>query len=428
MTAEFALALGAATAATLRGRHPGELRVLIGRDTRRSGPMLAAAVAAGLAAGGAEVSDLGVIPTPGVSQSVVRTGAQAGVVISASHNPFADNGIKIFGAHGEKLTDEAEAELEARIAAGQHNGLTGSALGGIRPATEGTEPYLQFLLSHAPYLDGLRVGLDAAHGAAYQIAPRVFQKIGARVDVIHADPNGENINAGCGRTHPEALMARVKQIGLEVGIAFDGDADRALLIDSRGRLVSGDHILAIAAVVGGHRRVVATAMSNLGVEHYLLARGVTMERVQVGDRYVLEALKAQGLTLGGEQSGHILFLDKAPTGDGILTALQVLAAVRSSGTPLHAWVDEIPIYPQQLHNVRVPNGDKEGLLESATVQRALREAEIDLADRGRVLVRASGTEPVIRVMVEAADEVLVTRWSEHLLTAIDKAIEIGAPA
>jgi phosphoglucosamine mutase len=427
MTAEFAVALGAATARTLHDRHPGEVRVLIGRDTRRSGPMIAAALAAGLAAGGADVSDLGVIPTPGVSQSVLRTGAQAGVVISASHNPFADNGIKIFGADGEKLADEAEAELEARIAAGTDRALTGSAVGDIRPAQDATEPYLQFLLSHAPYLDGLRVGLDVAHGAAYVVAPRIFQKIGARVDLSHANPNGENINAGCGSTHPEALMARVKQLGLEVGIAFDGDADRALMVDSRGRLVSGDHILAIAAVVGGHRRVVATAMSNLGVERYLAARGVTMERVQVGDRYVLEALKANQLILGGEQSGHMLFLDRAPTGDGILTALQVLAALRSSGTTLETWVDDIPIYPQQLVNVRVPNGGKERVLDAAAVREAVRDAEADLADRGRVLVRASGTEPLLRVMVEAADDALVKHWSEHLVAAMRRAADAGAP-
>jgi len=426
MTAEFAVALGAATAEALRSSAPsGVPTVLIGRDTRRSGPMLAAALAAGLASRGAQVVDLGVIPTPGVSTLVLSMGAQAGAVISASHNPYPDNGIKLFGSDGEKLPDEVESALEAGIGASDLGVISGSALGGIRLAPEAGEAYLQFLLSHAPYLDGLRVGLDAAHGAAHQIAPRVFRKIGARVDLNHAEPTGENINRGCGSTHPESLMARVQELGLEVGIAFDGDADRAVLVDRRGRLVSGDHILAICALVGGHTQVVATAMTNLGVERYLAAAGVGLQRVQVGDRYVLEALKAAGLTLGGEQSGHMLFLDKAPTGDGILTALQVLAAVRTSGKPLEAWLDEIPVYPQALANVAVPRGSQTELLAASGLQRALQEAEAALGGHGRVLLRASGTEPLIRVMVEASDMSRVRIWVDRLVSAVTAATEVA---
>jgi phosphoglucosamine mutase len=425
MTAEFALALGAATGEALRSSEPtSPPTVLIGRDTRRSGPMLAAALAAGLASRGAEVVDLGVFPTPGVSQLVLSHRALAGAVISASHNPYADNGIKLFGSDGEKLPDELEAALEARIGADAAV-VSGSALGSIRHAPDASEAYVQFLLSHAPFLDGLRLGLDTAHGAAYQIAPRVFKKIGARVDLNHAQPTGENINEACGSTHPEALMARVQRLGLEVGIAFDGDADRALLVDRRGRLVSGDHILAICALVGGQKRVVATSMTNLGVERYLAAAGVGMLRVQVGDRYVLEALKAEGLTLGGEQSGHLLFRDIAPTGDGILTALQVLAAVRASGKPLEAWLDEIPVYPQALANVRVPRGAQAELLAASSLQRTLQEAEAALGDHGRVLLRASGTEPLIRVMVEAAEAPMVQQWVNRLVAGVQAAAGVA---
>lgn len=432
MTAAFALALGAATADSLWAQNGEPPTVLIGRDTRQSGPMLTAALAAGLISRGAQVLDLGVIPTPGVSQLVLRLGAHAGMVVSASHNPFADNGIKLFGPDGAKLADEAELALEACInAVAASPPVTGTDIGSLRTDPQAVEGYLTFLLAHAPYLDGLRVGLDTAHGAAYSLAPRVFQKIGGRVDVIHAEPNGHNINADCGSTHPQALMARVLQLGLDVGITFDGDADRALLVDSRGRLVSGDHMLAICALVGGHQRVVATHMTNLGCERYLAGHGVALQRVAVGDRYVLEALHAENLVLGGEQSGHLLFLDKAPTGDGILTALQLLAAVRTSGKPLSAWVDEIPIYPQVLRNVRVPSRAKDALLAAAPLQRAVREAEEALGEQGRVLVRASGTEALVRVMVEAADEAQLALWSERLVASVQSvaaALAVSSPA
>lgn len=428
MTATFALGLGAATAEHLHERNGGRPTVVIGRDTRRSGPMLVAAMTAGLTSRGADVVDLGIMPTPGVSHMVRALAAHAGVVVSASHNPFDDNGLKLFGPDGAKLTDEEEAELEVRLDAGADGApqRIGAELGHASRYRSEDGHYVRFLLQQAPYLDGLRVGLDCAHGAAYALAPAVFQKIGARLDVINAKPDGTNINVDCGSTHPEALSERVVAAGLDAGVTFDGDADRALLVDRRGRLVSGDHILAICALARGERAVVATHMTNLGTERYLAERGVTMHRVAVGDRYVLEGLRAEGLSLGGEQSGHVLFLDKAPTGDGILTALQVLAACRTAGRPLETWVDEIPVFPQRLVSVRVPDATKDGLTDDPEVVAAVAAASVDLGGNGRVLVRASGTEPLLRVMVEAATQEAVDRWTERLTDAVRGAAVRGA--
>lgn len=425
MTATFALALGAATADHLYERTGGRPTVVVGRDTRRSGPMLVAAMTAGLTSRGADVVDLGVMPTPGVSHMVRALDAQAGVVVSASHNPFDDNGLKLFGPDGAKLTDEEEAELELRLEAGPDGAPTrmGADLGRASRYRSEDGHYVRFLLQQAPYLDGLRVGLDCAHGAAYALAPAVFQRIGARIDVLNAKPDGTNINAGCGSTHPEALSARVVAAGLDAGVTFDGDADRALLVDRRGRLVSGDHILAICAVARGERAVVATHMTNLGTERYLAERGIALRRVAVGDRYVLEGLRAEGLTLGGEQSGHVLFLDKAPTGDGILTALQVLAACRAADRPLETWVDEIPVFPQRLVNLGVPAAAKAGLADDPEVAAAIAEATAGLGDDGRVLVRASGTEPLLRVMVEASTQAAVDQWIERLAATVRGAAE-----
>ncbi len=425
MTATFALELGAATADHLHQRNGSRPTVVVGRDTRRSGPMLVAAMTAGLTSRGADVVDLGVMPTPGVSHMVRALGAQAGVVVSASHNPFDDNGLKLFGPDGAKLTDEEEAELELRLEAGGDGAPArmGAELGRASRYRSEDGHYVRFLLQQAPYLDGLRVGLDCAHGAAYALAPAVFQRIGARLDVINAKPDGTNINAECGSTHPQALSERVVAAGLDAGVTFDGDADRALLVDRRGRLVSGDHILAICAIARGERTVVATHMTNLGTERYLAERGIALRRVAVGDRYVLEGLRAEGLTLGGEQSGHVLFLDKAPTGDGILTALQVLAACRASDRPLETWVDEIPVFPQRLVSLRVPVAAKDGLADDPEVAAAIAAATADLGDEGRVLVRASGTEPLLRVMVEAATQEAVDRWTERLAAAIKGAAE-----
>jgi phosphoglucosamine mutase len=436
MTAPFALMLGLATAEHLRDRGTDRPVVVVGRDTRRSGPMLASAVTAGLTAGGADVVDLGVMPTPGVSHLVRALEAAAGVVVSASHNPFEDNGLKLFGADGAKLADAEEAALEARMNALDGGSVaalggaerTGAHLGQVRRYRFEDGHYQRFLLGNAPFLDGLRVALDCANGAAYRIAPRVFEQIGARLEVAAAKPDGLNINAACGSTHPDAVRDRVLRGGFDVGVTFDGDADRVLLVDRRGRLVTGDHMIAINALVRGDAHVVATQMTNLGTERYLANEGVALHRVQVGDRYVHEKLLAEGWRLGGEQSGHVLFLDKAPTGDGILTALQTLAACRASGVPLETWMDRIPSFPQTLINVAVPLGAKAQLAEDAAVRAAVADAEAALGADGRINVRPSGTESLVRVMVEAATDDLVAQWSAHVADAVRRAASHGTAA
>ncbi|HZW27358.1 MAG TPA: phosphoglucosamine mutase [Trueperaceae bacterium] len=427
MTASFALGLGVATAELLKSGGKARPTVLIGMDTRRSGPMLALALGAGLTSRGADVTDLGVVPTPAVSYLTRALGADAGIVVSASHNPFDDNGIKVFNAAGEKLDDALEAELEDLVERVGLNGggepVVGAGLGRFRrlPREGGrgaADSYTAHLLANAPYLDGMKVVIDCANGAGHLLAPKVFAKIGARLEVMYADPDGENINVGCGSTSPDAVTRRVVEGGFDVGVTFDGDADRALLVDRKGRLVTGDHIMAICAVERGEREIVATHMSNLGMERYLRERGIGVRRVKVGDRYVYEELRRSGLTLGGEQSGHVLFLDKAPTGDGMLTALQLLAAVRKSGKALEEWMDEIPVYPQELVNVAVPPELKAHVSEAPEVAAAVREAEERLGEAGRVLLRPSGTEPLVRVMVEGPDHAEVRSVVDRVAEAV----------
>jgi phosphoglucosamine mutase len=439
MSAQFAFKVGMAAAETLK-RHAAtfadglRLRpeaqpegagptVVVGTDTRQSGSMLAHAVSAGLTARGANVLWLGVMTTPGVSYLTRQTGADAGVVISASHNPFEDNGIKLFNQQGEKLSDELERQIEQLL--GEELAdlppVTGRAIGRSSRYRHESDDYAKFLLANAPYLDGLRVGLDCANGASFEIAPRVFQQLGARLDVINAKPDGSNINVASGSTHPQAITKRVLELGLEVGITFDGDADRAILVDKKGRLVTGDHMLAICAVVRHEKQVVSTVMANLGLEHYLAKRGIALLRTAVGDRYVFTALREHGLLLGGEQSGHLLFLDKAPTGDGILTALQTLAAARKSGKPLDAWLDEMPMYPQTIHNVRVAPEHKARIAELQAVQEAVQRAEAKLAGQGRINLRPSGTEPLIRVMVEGPDQAVIEAIAKDVAAVVERA-------
>lgn len=430
MTAAFALRLGSVTAEQLRSEGTARPLVVVGRDTRASSPMLASSLAAGLMSRGADVVDLGVLPTPGVAHLTTALGATAGAMISASHNPYEDNGIKLFDASGHKLPDRAEGAIEARLASLDTTtddlGLGAcrfEAVGRMERYRHDERRYERHLLSVAPYLDGLRVGIDVAHGAAWQVAPRVFTQIGARLDVINAAPDGTNINVDCGSTHPAMLIERVGRAGLDVGVTFDGDADRALMIDARGRLVTGDHMLAIAAVVRRERTVVATSMTNLGVERWLAEQGIALERVQVGDRYVFERLVQAGLQLGGEQSGHLLFLDKATTGDGILSALQVLAACRSTGRRLESWLDEIPVYPQALVSVPVGDADRAAVATDERVQGVVALQREVLGDAGRVDVRPSGTERVVRVMVEASDEATVRGSLDAIAAVVASAAE-----
>lgn len=431
LTPELALALGRAAARVLDARRIG--RVVIGRDTRRSGPLLEAALAAGFAAEGVDVEVLGVAPTPAVAWVAAADGTP-GVVVSASHNPFPDNGVKLFAPGGLKLTDAVEealeAELDRLLAAGARpdpDAPTGARVGTIVRGTGALARYAAAVEASADGRDltGLRLVVDCANGAASVVAPDVLRDLGAEVTVLHAAPDGRNINEGAGSTHPDELRRAVVEAGADAGVAFDGDADRMLAVDERGRLVDGDQVLAVCAI-DRHERgrlpgdtVVVTVMANLGLRRALAERGVGVVETQVGDRNVLEALDRGGWSLGGEQSGHVIFRDLATTGDGLLTAVQLLDAVRRDGRSLADVVDASMVrIPQVLRNVRVGRPDPAIV---AAVRDDVAAVEHRLAERGRVLVRASGTEPVVRVMVEADDAAVADAAAAELVAAVERA-------
>jgi len=423
ITANFAFRLGVAATETLKANGIAKPEITIGRDTRHSGVMLSSAISSGIMSRGGNVTLLGIMPTPGVSFLTRDLGADAGIVISASHNPFADNGIKFFNRSGNKLSDKIEQEIENRLDQGRTDleAVVGEDIGITKRYSHDNDDYFKYLLNLAPSLEDMEIGLDCANGAAYEIAPRLFRELGAHLDVIDAHPDGININVDCGSTHPESLIRRVNALGLELGVSFDGDADRALLVDKKGRLVDGDHILAINALVNNEKAVVATIMSNLGVERYLNSHGIEMIRTQVGDRYVHEELVKRKLNLGGEQSGHILFLDLSPTGDGILTALQTLKSIRKSGKSLEQWLDEIPLFPQILLNVKVPLELKAEIPKHPDVKAAVAKAENSLGKTGRINLRPSGTEAIIRVMVEGEDKAEIDKLA-HTVAEVVKSI------
>src|ERR1700734_3789721 len=387
-------------------------RVLVGRDTRESGPHIAAQIARGLCAAGAEAVSAGVLTTPGVAWLVSREGFSAGVVISASHNPYHDNGVKLISASGMKFPDAIEAEIETRIL---------GADGAICAA--GCKQYLDGLrgaLLPGAKLAGMKIVLDCANGAASELAPELFRSLGANVTAIHNTPDGRNINRDCGSLHPGKMQKTVAEFGAALGVAFDGDAYRAIFATSSGRLVNGDGVLlamgrylkSAGALKGA--AIVGTTMANLGLERALEKSGLKLTRPGVGDRYVLEEMLRTGANLGGEQSGHILFLDDATTGDGMLTAIKMASLVSISG-PLEALVAGLKIFPQRLENVRVAS--KPPLNSLPDVSRLLADAERTLGSSGRVVLRYSGTEPLVRVMVEAETEEDVRHWTETLATA-----------
>lgn len=429
ITPEFVLRLGYAAGTTLvarerlpAGEHPA---VLIGKDTRISGYMLEAALEAGFAAAGVDVMLTGPLPTPAVAYLTRALRLQAGVVISASHNPYPDNGIKFFSAAGAKLPDAVEAEIEARLA--EPVGCVAPVrLGRARRVDDAAGRYIEFCKSTFPNeldLRGIRIVVDCAHGAAYHIAPKVFHELGAEVLAVGAEPNGLNINDGVGATAPQALQQAVLREGADFGIALDGDGDRLLMVDGGGRLYDGDQLLYVIArsrlANGGLSGVVGTLMTNLGLEHALARLGVPLLRARVGDRYVLEMLLERGWKLGGENSGHIICLDRHTTGDGIVSALQVLAALRLQGETLEAACAGLTLYPQTLLNVRLPAGfDWQRRPE---IESARRAAEKELGDSGRVLLRASGTEPLLRVMVEGREAGLVTALAHDIAAAVARA-------
>ena len=411
LTAELALDLSVAAAHVLadvgafEGHRP---TAVVGRDPRASGEFLSAAVVSGLASAGVDVLDVGVLPTPAVAFLTADLGADLGAVISASHNPMPDNGLKFLARGGHKLADELESAIEARLREPWQR-PTGAAVGRLRQDTTAGDRYVEHLLSTLPHrLDGLKVVVDAAHGAAYLVAPEALRRAGAEVVTIGDEPDGLNINDGYGSTHLDRLCAAVREHGADVGVALDGDADRCLAVDAAGEVVDGDQILAVLALAmreAGrlpHDTAVVTVMTNLGFRLAMAREGVVVAETAVGDRYVLEAMKAGGFGLGGEQSGHVIMLDHATTGDGTLTALHLMARVAATGKPLAELAAVMDRLPQVL--VNVTDVDRAGVGGCAPLQEAVRLAESELGTTGRVLLRPSGTEPVVRVMVEAADE------------------------
>ena len=430
ITAELAIKISQAAAHVLgeearqSGRRP---KAVLARDPRISGQFLAASVAAGLASSGIDVYDAGVIPTPAAAFLTADLDADFGVMISASHNPAPDNGIKIFAAGGHKLQDHVEDALEAAL---ELEPLTpiGASVGRVTRFADAEDRYLVHLLKALPAkLDGLTIVVDCANGAASSVSPDAFRDAGAKVIVIGANPNGLNINEGCGSTHLSALQAAVLEHKADAGVAHDGDADRCLMVDHTGAIVDGDQIMAILALsmkASGElarNTLVATVMSNLGLKIAMKEAGITMLETKVGDRYVLEEIRENGYTLGGEQSGHVILSHFATTGDGVLTGMRVMAEVAKSGKTLRDLAGQINIYPQVLINVK---GVDRARVNDEVVQATVREAEAELGETGRVLLRASGTEPLIRVMVEAAEMGQAQGWADRIARVVEKRLAL----
>ncbi|MBC7132041.1 MAG: phosphoglucosamine mutase [Roseovarius sp.] len=426
MTADMALRLGAAAGCHFR-TDKKEHRVVIGKDTRRSGYMIEYALTAGFTSTGMDVFLLGPVPTPAIGYLTHALRADVGVMISASHNPACDNGIKLFGPDGFKLSDAAEAEIERLLEEGVSPVAPGN-IGRARRIEDARGRYVEYAKTTFPRgrrLEGLRIVVDCANGAAYRTAPDVLWELGAEVIAIGVAPDGYNINLDCGSTRPEAAARKVLETRADLGICLDGDADRVVLIDETGRVADGDQIMALIATRWGREgrlagdTLVATVMSNLGLERYLAAQGIALRRTPVGDRHVVEAMRAGGHNLGGEQSGHIVMTDFATTGDGLIGALQFLAAMVETGKPASALAQVFAPVPQRLVNVRF--GEGKTPLATDIVQSAVAEAEAALGGDGRLLIRASGTEPLIRVMAEALDPGLLEQVMTRVVGAVEAA-------
>ena len=434
MTSELALGLGRAIAFVAGRSKRHAPRIIIGKDTRLSGYMIETAIASGICSMGGRVLLCGPIPTPAVAHLTVGMRADAGVVISASHNPFADNGIKIFGSDGFKLPDEAEAEIESLLPEGGAPPAarkSGPGIGRAEKLEDARGRYVAFVKSTFPRdltLEGIGVVVDAAHGAAYRVAPAVFQELGAKVAAVGVRPNGVNINREVGALHPEHARAEVRKRSAQVGVALDGDADRVIVIDEKGEVVDGDAVMAMCAIrmirdrelKGG--TVVATVMSNLGLERALEERGARLVRTPVGDRYVVEAMRQGGYNLGGEQSGHLIFLDHASTGDGIIGALQVMALMVRTGKPLSELAQAaMRRVPQVLENVTL--AARRPLEEMPQLARGADGVRAELGAEGRVLVRWSGTEAKLRIMIEGPDEGRIRAWAQELAEAARRDVQ-----
>lgn len=427
LSCELAMRIGAAGACVLTNEVHSP-RILIGMDTRKSGDMLSSALTAGICSVGGDVVHVGVVPTPGLAYLVRLYDADAAVMISASHNSMEYNGIKWFDGRGYKLSDALEDEIEAIMKENRPlPAPTGAAVGRVTRVRRAMDEYREFLVSTADTrLDGMRIVLDCANGAASESARQVFCDLGAEVMSFSDEPDGYNINDLCGSTHPERMQQLVYELGADVGLAFDGDADRLIATDERGRIVDGDRILGICALDMHTRGVlkgdtlVITVMSNLGLKRRLKQAGIQIEETAVGDRYVLERMMEKGYNLGGEQSGHIIFTDHHTTGDGMLSAIQLMNVLKRSGKRMSALAAEIPIYPQVLVNVRVAEEKKAAAMNDAQLKAAIEALEKTLGEDGRVLVRASGTEPLIRIMLEGKDEEEIRDHAVSLAHILEK--------
>jgi len=431
MTCEMALNVGRAVASYFSNgvRRP---KIIVGKDTRLSGAMLEHAMVSGICSAGGEAVRAGVLPTPGVACLTVLEKADAGVMISASHNPFQDNGIKIFGSDAFKLSDEAEADMEALIEREGHLRTLCESIqdvGGDTAMDDPEERYLRFLLSALPEgfgLEGVKLVLDCSNGATFRVAPSIFRRLGGEVTALFIAPDGRNINDGCGSQHPEKLAERVIATGADIGLAFDGDGDRLIAVDETGEVVTGDRMLAIC---GGYLKqkgmlpnqlVVSTVMSNIGLAMAFREMGIVHRKTDVGDRHVVQEMRRSGAVLGGEDSGHMIFLDRHTTGDGILTALRLMEVIRDSGKPLSQLKRIITIYPQILMNVAVSS--KPPIETVPTIASAVAEVENVLGDQGRVLVRYSGTQPLCRVMIEGPTEDEIRRYCSRITEAVKESL------
>jgi phosphoglucosamine mutase len=427
MTAEVALRVGMAAGKCFRSKDERRHLVVIGKDTRLSGYMIEPALVAGFTSVGMDVRLFGPLPTPGVAMMTRSLRADLGVMISASHNHFADNGIKLFGPDGYKLSDERELEIEQLMDQGLQEGLASpTSLGRVQRIDDSQARYIEIAKGTFPKrlsLSGLRIVIDCANGAAYKVAPEALYELGAEIIPIGDAPNGFNINEECGSTYPLAMQKAVKEYRADIGIALDGDADRVIICDEKAQIVDGDQIMALIAANWARRErltgggIVATVYSNLGLERFLRDRGLKLERTPVGDRSVMLRMREGGYNLGGEQSGHIILREFAPTGDGLLAALQVLAVLKESGQPMSALARQFEPVPQKLENVRFSAGKP---LESEQVKGAIAQAEQRLNGSGRLVVRASGTEPLIRIMAEGDDEKLVNQVVKEIAGAVKK--------
>ncbi len=433
MTTEMAMQLGRAAAYIFKSSGPRRHRIVIGKDTRLSGYMLESALVAGICSMGVDVLLVGPLPTPGIAHITKSMRADAGVVISASHNPFQDNGIKFFSADGFKLPDEIELKVERLIDSKKIDSLrpTATEVGKAFRIDDAAGRYIVFLKNTFPAdldLSGLKIVLDCANGAAYRVAPAVFEELGAEVITLGVKPNGSNINAGCGSLHPEVISEAVKSHRADIGIALDGDADRVIVCDEFGNEVNGDQIMAICAIDMLARKtlkkktLVATVMSNMGLDIALRKAGGKIIKTAVGDRYVVEEMRKGGYNLGGEQSGHLIFLDSNTTGDGVLAALQLLAVMRRKGKQLSELSGVMIPLPQVLLNVRVQ--ERKDIMTLPNVAAAIREVERKLGDEGRVLIRYSGTEPLLRIMLEGQDKYEITTWANEIGDLVKQ--QIGA--